>query len=175
MIRLTLIVAFLVAVTTSAEAKHHHYKHSNSPRIERPIGSFDIAALPAYPTEQTRQWPSKLVPMGRKNIAPSNGYSMAEQIIGGRPAGAPHAYCGYAARIYLGIDDTRLNLAWNWTKYYHGSTPVAVWPHHVAIIIQRTGPGTALLRDYNSGGGLSRIHERSLAGARIIGGGMASL
>lgn len=93
------------------------------------------------------------------------------QIIGGRPSGCPHAYCGCGARLYLGIDDMRLNLASNWPIYYHGSTQVAVWNHHVAIIEQQLGNGMALLRDYNSGGGLSRLHERSIAGARIVGGG----
>lgn len=92
------------------------------------------------------------------------------EIIGGRPAGCPHAYCGCGARKYLGIHDARLNLAWNWTKYYRGSTPVAVWRHHVAIIERITGPHTAILIDFNSGRGLSRRHERSIAGAKIVGG-----
>lgn len=90
-------------------------------------------------------------------------------VIGGRPAGCPRAYCGCGAARYLGLNDARLNLAWNWTKFYHGPTPVAVWRHHVAIIERMTGPTTAILRDYNSGRGLSRIHERSIAGARIVG------
>lgn len=100
--------------------------------------------------------------------------TVTEKIIGGRPAGCPHAYCGCGARLYLGIADVRLNLASNWLRYYSGSTPVAVWSHHIAIIERMTGPRTAILRDYNSGGGLSRIHERSLAGARIIGTRYAS-
>lgn len=90
-------------------------------------------------------------------------------VIGGRPAGCPRQYCGCGAARYLGLSDKRLNLAWNWTKYYHGPTPVAVWRHHIAIIERMTGPHTAILRDYNSGRGLSRIHERSIAGARIVG------
>ena len=98
-------------------------------------------------------------------------YSRNEQIIGGRPAGCPHAYCGCGARRYLGIDDIRLNLAANWRHLYKGATQVAVWNHHIAIIEQHLGNGMALLRDYNSGGGLSRIHERSIAGATIVGGG----
>lgn len=92
-----------------------------------------------------------------------------ETVIGGRPAGCPRQYCGCGAARYLGLSDPRLNLAWNWTKYYHGPTPVAVWHHHIAIIERMTGPSTAILRDYNSGHGLSRIHERSIAGARIVG------
>lgn len=90
-------------------------------------------------------------------------------IIGGRPAGCPRAYCGCGAMAYLGLTDKRLWKAWNWTKFYNGPTPVAVWRHHIAIIERMTGPTTAILRDYNSGRGLSRIHERSIAGARIVG------
>jgi hypothetical protein len=90
-------------------------------------------------------------------------------VIGGRPAGCPRAYCGCGAMKYLGLTDKRLWKAWNWTLYYSGPTPVAVWHHHVAIIERMTGPHTAILRDYNSGRGLSRIHERDIRGARIIG------
>lgn len=90
-------------------------------------------------------------------------------VIGGRPPGCPHAYCGCGAMKYLGLTDKRLWQAWNWTKYYHGPTPVAVWRHHIAIIERMTGPHTAVLRDYNSGRGLSRIHERSIVGAKIVG------
>ena len=97
--------------------------------------------------------------------------SQGETIIGGRPTGCPHAYCGCGARLYLGLTDVRLNLASNWLRYYTGTTLIAVWSHHVAIIERMTGPRTAILRDYNSGHGLSRIHERSLVGARIIGHG----
>ncbi len=95
------------------------------------------------------------------------------QVIGARPAGCPHAYCGCGLRKYLGIDDTRLDLAWNWTKYYRGDRAVAVWHHHVALIEQMVGPGEALLRDYNSGGGLSRLHIRSIAGAVIVNRGFS--
>ena len=86
------------------------------------------------------------------------------------PAGCPaRLFCGCGARKHLGIDDPRLNLAANWPRLYHGSTPVAVWDGHVAVIDRMTGPNSAMLYDYNSGGHLSRYHERSLAGARIIG------
>ena len=102
-------------------------------------------------------------------LSPANA-----EIIGGRPAGCPHAYCGCGARLYLGIDDPRLNLASNWPRYYRGSALIAVWRHHVAIVERMTSPHTAILRDYNSGGHLSRLHERSIVGARIIGGNYTS-
>lgn len=93
-------------------------------------------------------------------------------IIGGRPAGCPHRYCGCGLARYLGIDDKRLNLAWNWARLYPRARPApgmaVVWRHHVALIVSMVGPGEALLRDYNSGRGLSRIHVRSIAGAVVV-------
>src|SRR5689334_11321431 len=40
------------------------------------------------------------------------------EIIGGRPAGCPHAYCGCGLRKYLGLSDVRLNLAANWARFF---------------------------------------------------------
>lgn len=94
------------------------------------------------------------------------------QIIGGRPAGCPRAYCGCGLARYLGLKDARLNLAWNWARLFPrahaGPGMAAVWRHHVAYIESMSGDGTAMLRDYNSGGGLSRLHERSIRGAVIV-------
>ena len=101
----------------------------------------------------------------------STGYSET-QVIGGRPAGCPHAYCGCALARYLGLKDTRLNLAWNWTRIFPkaqaGAGMAVVWRHHVAYIESMVGNGEALLRDYNSGRGLSRLHVRSIAGAVVV-------
>lgn len=92
------------------------------------------------------------------------------------PAGCPRrAFCGCGARKHLGIDDVRLNLATNWPRYYRGTTQVAVWRGHVAVIDRWTGPHTAMMYDYNSGGHQSRYHERDTRGARIISGSVAGL
>lgn len=91
------------------------------------------------------------------------------------PSGCPKVrFCGCGAMKHLGLTDKRLWKAANWPRYYHGSTPVAVWPGHVAVIDRMTGSNTAMLYDYNSGGHRSRYHERSLRGARIIGGSYAA-
>lgn len=93
-------------------------------------------------------------------------------VIGGRPAGCPRQYCGCGAARYLGLNDKRLNLAWNWARLFPRAHPApgmaVVWRHHVALIESVTGPREALLRDYNSGRGLSRIHVRSIAGAVVV-------
>lgn len=98
-------------------------------------------------------------------------YASAEQgtIIGGRPAGCPHAYCGCGLRMYLGLEDKRLNLAWNWARLFPraaGPAPgmAAVRGHHVMYIEAAAGDGLWTVRDYNSGRGLSRVHVRDVRG-----------
>lgn len=103
----------------------------------------------------------------RTRIVDANG--TGTQIIGGRPAGCPHRYCGCGLARYLGLDDKRLNLAWNWAKLFpreHSPRPglAAVRRGHVMYIEASVGSGQFLIRDYNSGGGLSRLHVRDVRG-----------
>jgi hypothetical protein len=90
-------------------------------------------------------------------------------IIGGRPGDCPHAYCGCGLRKYLGLSDKRLNLASNWRKLFpRAAGPAAgvaaVRSGHVMYIESSAGDGQWLVRDYNSGGGLSRLHVRDVRG-----------
>jgi hypothetical protein len=91
------------------------------------------------------------------------------EIIGGRPAGCPSRYCGCGLRKFLGIEDARLNLAWNWARLFpREPSPrpglAAVRRGHVMYIEASAGDGQWLIRDYNSGGGLSRLHVRDVRG-----------
>lgn len=93
----------------------------------------------------------------------------AETIIGSRPSDCPHSYCGCGLRKYLGLSDTRFNLASNWARLFpRESGPraglAAVRNHHVMYIEAAAGNGQWLIRDYNSGGGLSRMHVRDVRG-----------
>lgn len=87
-------------------------------------------------------------------------------VIGGRPAGCPHAYCGCGLRKFLGIDDKSLDLAWNWARKFRrthaAAGAVAVRRHHVMLIVSHVAGSTFLVRDYNGGRGLSYIHERKI-------------
>jgi hypothetical protein len=90
-------------------------------------------------------------------------------IIGSRPDGCPHRYCGCGLRKYLGLSDKRLNLATNWTKVFArapgpAAGVAAVRSGHVMYIEASAGDGQWLVRDYNSGGGLSRLHVRDVRG-----------
>jgi hypothetical protein len=93
----------------------------------------------------------------------------AAQIIGSRPSDCPHRYCGCGLRKYLGLEDKRLNLASNWARLFpRESAPraglAAVRSGHVMYIEGSAGNGQWLVRDYNSGGGLSRVHVRDVRG-----------
>ncbi|HET9717330.1 MAG TPA: hypothetical protein VFP60_14215 [Pseudolabrys sp.] len=95
------------------------------------------------------------------------------RIIGSRPSGCPHAYCGCGLRKYLGLSDVRLNLASNWARLFpHEAAPraglAAVRSGHVMYIEASAGNGQWLVRDYNSGGGLSRLHVRDVRGYRFV-------
>jgi hypothetical protein len=91
------------------------------------------------------------------------------QIIGSRPSDCPHAYCGCGLRKYLGLSDKRLNLARNWARLFPrapgpAAGMVAVRSGHVMLLESSAGDGQWLVRDYNSGGGLSRLHVRDVRG-----------
>lgn len=109
-------------------------------------------------------------------------FAMAEtgSIVGSRPAGCPNRYCGCGLRKYLGLSDVRLNLASNWARLLPreaGPRPglAAVRSGHVMYIESAAGNGQWLIRDYNSGGGLSRMHVRDVRGYIFVNpqGGMA--
>ena len=101
----------------------------------------------------------------------NRAFASADQgtIIGARPDGCPHAYCGCGLRKFLGLADKRLNLASNWARLFpHEGAPrpglAAVRSGHVMYIESAAGNGQWVIRDYNSGGGLSRVHVRDLRG-----------
>lgn len=99
-------------------------------------------------------------------------------IIGGRPAGCPKAYCGCGTAKFLGLSDKRLNLADNWPVIFPRThaRPGAVAARnykvrgygHVMYLIAHVRGKIWRVRDYNSGHGLSRIHNRSVAGYSFV-------
>lgn len=94
-------------------------------------------------------------------------------IIGHRPEGCPHAYCGCGLRKYLGLTDNRLNLASNWLRFFvrvpHPRAGLAaVRNHHVMYLESQDADGEWTVRDFNSGGGLSRLHVRDVRGYAFV-------
>lgn len=97
-----------------------------------------------------------------------------EQIVA-HPAGCPRTLfcgCGVSVRVF-GHSVRELWLAANWFRFPRapaapGNVAIFRGGGHVAYIEAVYGDGTALLYDPNSGGHLTRLHRRSLAGAVIV-------
>jgi hypothetical protein len=94
-------------------------------------------------------------------------------VIGGRPAGCPHRFCGCEASRYLfGEIRPDLNLASNWIRKFPRTAPApgmaAARSGHVMILLSHVGGNDWLVHDGNSGGGLTRRHVRSIGGYVIV-------
>lgn len=94
-------------------------------------------------------------------------------VVGGRPAGCPHRYCGCGVSLKVfGKIIPELNLALNWKKKFPRTSPaagmVAARSGHVFYIVSVIDSSTVLAYDPNSGGGRTRVHERSLRGYTVV-------
>jgi hypothetical protein len=94
-------------------------------------------------------------------------------IVGHRPAGCPHDFCGCEASLYLfGEIHAELNLASNWARKFPRSSPApgmaAVRSHHVVVLMSHVEGDEWLVHDGNSGGGLTRDHVLSVRGHVIV-------
>ncbi|HZT26791.1 MAG TPA: hypothetical protein VFA57_13915 [Pseudolabrys sp.] len=169
-----LSVLLLTVVNFPAHARHHHHYRHHSYRHLDAYNSPGGCVL----TNNGRQvcgagFQARAAVAAPAAVIDGNGsrvaYADSGTVIGARPAGCPHAYCGCGLRKYLGLSDTRLNLASNWARLFpHVSGPApgvaAVRSGHVMYIEAAAGRGQWLVRDYNSGGGLSRLHVRDVRG-----------
>ncbi len=93
-------------------------------------------------------------------------------VVGGRPEGCPHAFCGCEASLYLyGEIKRRLNLAANWLKFpraHAAPRMAAVRKHHVFVLIRHVKDDLWFVHDGNSGHGKTREHVRSIKGYAIV-------
>ena len=101
-------------------------------------------------------------------------------IIGHRPRGCPHKFCGCEASLYVfGEIRPMLNVARNWRVMFARAHPApgraAVRTHHVMILISHVSGNDWLVHDGNSGGGLTREHVRSIAGYTIVDPGRSRM
>lgn len=97
---------------------------------------------------------------------------VAAVILGGRPSGCPHRFCGCALSIKVfGKSVRELWLASNWFRFPHvspSSGMVAVRRGHVFQLMSHIGGSSWQVWDANSGRGRIRIHTRSIAGYSIV-------
>jgi hypothetical protein len=94
-------------------------------------------------------------------------------IVGRRPAGCPHDFCGCEASRYLfGEIRPELNLASNWIRTFPRTSPApgmaAARNHHVMVLMSQVGGSNWLVHDGNSGAALTREHVRSISGYIVV-------
>lgn len=94
-------------------------------------------------------------------------------VIGGRPAGCPHAFCGCEASLFkFGRIIPSLNLAYNWVRKFPRTLPApgmaAARSGHVMILLSHIDGANWLVHDGNSGGHKTREHIRSISGYVVV-------
>jgi hypothetical protein len=104
-------------------------------------------------------------PRATRAVIDPNGNSTI--VVGSRPAGCPHRFCGCEASRYIfGEIRPELNLAANWIRKFPRTSPApgmaAARSGHVMILISHAGGNDWLVHDGNSGGGLTRDHVMSI-------------
>jgi hypothetical protein len=164
-----LSVLLLIGLNLPAHAAHRHHHRAAAASSGGCLPTNDghlkcDPGAPARPQDRVQVRAPAIDGNGTPVAAADEG-----TVIGSRPNGCPHAYCGCGLRIYLGLADKRLNLASNWARLLPrvaGPAPgvAAVRSGHVMYIEAAAGNGQWLIRDYNSGGGLSRLHVRDVRG-----------
>lgn len=183
-------IASITALATSADArpKHRQLAQAQSPQVTCDMrGCSDNPAAVAARKAQ-RQGRQRNVQEPNANEAftaraeQRRGRAQTEAqvdangnavIIGGRPSGCPHQFCGCEASLYVfGEIRKELNLASNWIRKFPRTQPasgmVAARSGHVMVLMSQVEGNQWLVHDGNSGGGKTRRHVRSIAGYVIV-------
>lgn len=161
-----LLAAILtIATATTADAQPRHHKRINQTITCDERGCSDRRAPDDGMTARAS------VPRGiDENVVDPNGNTV---VVGGRPAGCPHSFCGCeASRYVFGTIRPELNLASNWIRKFPRTAPApgmaAARSGHVMILMSHVSGNDWMVHDGNSGGGLIRNHVRSINGYVIV-------
>jgi hypothetical protein len=171
---LVLVVSFFVVISSS----------TSGARPSRPsvnVSECNVTMPCDFSGSQTRRGRIASYPREQHAIEQRTtlrGNAMAEanggraQVVGGRPSGCPHSFCGCGASIRVfGRIVPGLNLASNWLRFPRTSPApgmVAARRGHVFVLEQHVEGDTWMAYDANSGGHSTRIHARSLRGYAVV-------
>jgi hypothetical protein len=158
----------LSTVAANATPRHHNnpHKHHQAVRLTPPAPKGCVF------TNEGRQICGGSIQHTMSHARVAATYAAAG-VIGGRPAGCPHAFCGCeASRYVFGEMRKDLFLASNWIRKFPRTAPApgmaAARRGHVFVLISHVSGSDWLVHDGNSGGGKTRVHERSIAGYTIV-------
>ena len=163
MIRFTVALIALIALSFPAQARHfrhHHHNYHHHHRLYDASWHFAHKSVSVRYSRQKHRMPALRLAGFSEAFLP-------------HPAGCPaRAFCGCGAAVEVfGVAKRSLWLAAAWFHFPHTSPApgmVAVRSHHVFVLRQHIEGSVWLIADYNSGGHQSRLHERSIAGYVIV-------
>lgn len=164
------IVAIAAASAAEAKPRKTHAQSTQAQVTCDMRGCSDQAGAQAGTTRQNARASRRERGAAPTQIADANGNGA---IVGGRPSGCPHRYCGCSASLYVfGEIRPDLNLAANWARKFPRTTPasgmVAARSGHVMVLMSHASGDEWLVHDGNSGGGRTREHVRSIRGYTIV-------
>jgi hypothetical protein len=163
------IAIFSIAATATASAtpKHGHHKRDRAAAAAIVCDDRGCSDRPSVARAET----------ARVTRASANDYDVDANgntvIVGRRPAGCPHRFCGCEASLYVfGEIRPELNLASNWIRKFPRTSPApgmaAARSGHVMVLMSHVDGKDWLVHDGNSGGGRTREHVRSIGGYVIV-------
>jgi hypothetical protein len=154
------IAALSIAAATTADAKpKHHKRNAHAVIVCNRLGCSDWAEATDADVRQADM----------QQVIDANG----NDVVGRRPEGCPHAFCGCEASRYIfGEIRPELNVAANWIRKFPRTQPapgmVAARQHHVMVLMSHVEGRKWMVHDGNSGGGLTRDHVESISGYVIV-------
>jgi hypothetical protein len=164
----------LLLLPNPAEARRHHHHY----RVQQaaPLPFFSLFAAPAQPQRRVHRarWHTSHHVARRHPRPPLRAARHHQGTIQPHPAGCPHrAFCGCGLAVHLfGTPVRSLWLAAEWPRRFPRAAPapgmVAARRHHVMGLLRHISANVWLVYDANSGGHLTRIHARSIAGYTIV-------
>lgn len=184
--RTMLLALFVLVANTqvSHAKKHRHYKAQPTYNY---ANAFTFGGVSQGNTSSVDAPVSRKARRHARHRARTRHHNIVHDIVKGvgavvkniesrivaHPDGCPHTAfcgCGVALKVF-GKPIRDLWLAANWFKFPKAEPAagmVAVRRHHVFLIEAVLRPGIVLAYDPNSGGHLTRIHARSLAGYQVV-------
>lgn len=175
------MIALFFCLISGAGAKPNYSNYNQFTNDDRYFRSTMVQdTVKAVKKQRTRRVPpAHRQPVARflanaveATVIPIRAMGEAVAVIGGRPSGCPHRFCGCALSIKLfGRIVPHLNLASNWLAFPRTAPApgmVAARRGHVFKLLVHVGGSTWRVWDANSGRGRIRIHNRSIAGYTIV-------
>ena len=155
-------IAALLIVSNPALARHKvHHRH-----YQRVVSRSSAEIVCNHQGCNDRVAPSS------RRVERYETASNDERVVGGRPAGCPHAFCGCGTSIHIfGRIIPELNLAANWRRFPPAAPApgMVAWRYgHVFAIESIDANGNVVAYDPNSGGHRTRIHTVSLRGYHVV-------